>query len=79
VGTDYSVNIHDDSYAGDPVVLTGGTQPFPTSENYQYDFLMPVRISTGSISVINTGDLSALLPMRPKDRFVTLTSGNTIL
>lgn len=78
-GTDYSVNIHDDSYAGDPVDLIGGAQPFTTSEDHQYDFLMPVRISTGSISVINTGDLSALLPMRPKDRFVTLTSGNTIL
>lgn len=77
--TDYSVNIYDSSYSDNPVDLIGAAQPFCTTENYQYDLLMPVRISTGYIKVINTGDLSDLLPMTPKDRFVTLTSGATTL
>lgn len=78
-GTDYSVNIYDETYSGNPVDLKGGARPFETGENYDKNIIMPVRISTGYIKVINTGNLTDVFPMTPKARYVTLTSGNDTL
>lgn len=78
-GTVYNVNIYDATFSGTATELTGAAHPFVTSEDQNNDPTNPVRISTGYINIINTGDLSALFPVAPKDRFVTLTSGDTTL
>ena len=78
-GTVYNVNIYDASFSGNAANLTGAAHPFVTSEDSSNDPLCPVRTSSGYINIVNTGDLSALIPTTPKARFVTLTSGNTTL
>ena len=79
-GTDYSINIYDATYSGStPVELTGAANPFETQEDSNDDVLKPVRISTGTISLVNINGLNDLIPATPKARFVTLTSGNTTL
>ena len=78
-GTAYVVNIYDSTYSGTPIQLTGAAEPFVTMENDNNDILEPVRFSTGYINIVNTGSIAGLMPTTPKARFVTLTSGNTIL
>ena len=78
-GTSYTLNIYEEGYTGSAVNLTAAAAPFVTSENNSTDILEPVRISTGTISIINEGNLSGLLPATPKARRVTLVSGNTTL
>ena len=80
-GTSYSVNIYDSSYSGTPLELTGDITPFETAYDIADDPLVPVRISTGNINIINTGTKSedSIMPTAPKDRFVTLTSNNVTL
>ena len=69
----YSVNIYDATYTGTPVELTGAAVPFETQEDGDEDMLTPVRVSTGTLRLINVGSLDALIPMTPKARPVTLT------
>lgn len=78
-GTDYVVNIYDSTYTGTPVELTGADEPFFTAENNSNDILEPIRYSTGYINIVNNGEAAAIAPMSPKARFVTLTSGNTVM
>lgn len=78
-GTDYSVNIYDATYTGTPVELTGAANPFETVEDNGGDVMTPVRLSTGTLRLVNTNGLDALIPMTPKARFITLTNGNTTL
>ena len=73
-GTSYSVNIYDAAYSGNtPTELVGAAVPFETIENNGVDVMSPVRLSTGTLRVVNTNDLSDLMPQTPKGRPVTLT------
>lgn len=78
-GTAYTLNVYDATYSGSAVTLTAAAMPFVTNEDNSTDILEPVRISTGTINIINRGDLAGLLPSTPKARRVTLTSGNDTL
>ena len=78
-GTAYTLNVYDATYSGSAVTLTAAATPFVTNEDNSTDILEPVRISTGTINIINRGDLAGLLPATPKARRVTLTSGNDTL
>lgn len=69
----YSVNIYDATYTGQPVELTGAAAPFETQEDGDEDMLAPVRISTGTLRLINMNTIDALIPATPKARPVTLT------
>ena len=69
----YSVNIYDATYTGSPVELTGAAAPFETQEDGDEDMLAPVRISTGTLRLINLNTIDALIPTTPKARPVTLT------
>lgn len=78
----YSVNIYDATYTGSPVELTGAAAPFETQEDSDEDILAPVRISTGTLRLINLNTIDALIPTTPKARPVTLThteGGTTIV
>ena len=73
-GTSYSVNIYDAAYSGNtPTELVGAAVPFETIESNGVDVMSPVRLSTGTLRVVNTNDLSDMMPQTPKGRPVTLT------
>ena len=79
-GTDYAINIYDATYLGStPVEITGAANPFETQETNTDDVLEAIRLSTGTISLVNINGLNDLIPATPKARFVTLTSGNNTL
>ena len=78
-GHDRCVNIYVNGYTGAITQLIPSDKPFVTNEVEDDDLLTPVRYSTGYISVINQGGLNNIMPTMPKDRFVTLTEGNTVL
>lgn len=69
----YSVNIYDTQYSGAIVELTGSAEPFVTEETDDDDLMVPIRYSTGTLSLINTGNLDGLFPPTYTGRKVTLT------
>ena len=87
-GTDYTVNIYDSTYSGQPIVLKGGAQPFTTQEDDNDDMFTPIRTQTGYLRIVDDGkdangntlsasdDWKALLPSTDTDRPVTLTNGS---
>ena len=81
-GNVYSINIYDSSWpaSSSAVILTGATTPFATDEGSETDLLKPSRVSSGSFTVIDEGNLSGIMPTSYKQRKVTLTdqSGSTI-
>lgn len=79
LGDAYVVNVYDDTYSGDPVILTGGASPFTTSEENGKDIFIPVRYQTGYLNVIDEGNLDGLFPPTPEARPVTLTKNNVIM
>ena len=78
-GTDYMVNIYDSTFSGEATTLTGTSNPFVTTETSSDDIMAPVRISTGEINIVNTGNLDGILPTTPKARYVTLVTGGNIV
>lgn len=86
-GTVYTVNIHDSTYSGDPIVLKGGAQPFTTQEDDNDDMFTPIRTQSGYLRIVDDGkdangnafDWKSLIPYTDTSRPITLTSGNTVL
>lgn len=66
--TRYRIDIYAEGYSGTPIQLTGGAQPFTTSENDDKNFFAPVRSQTGTIQVCtrmpngSTLDVKSLMP-----------------
>ena len=83
-GTDYTVNIYDSDYSGNPIPLKGGAEPFVTQEDDDEDMFAPIRTQSGYIRIVddgldangNTFNWKNLLPTTDIDRPVTLTNGN---
>jgi len=73
-GTSYQVNIYEEGYDGNVVVLKGGAQPFVTEESDDTDAFLPIRSSSGYISVIceNAELVNQILPVNVHDRYVEL-------
>lgn len=86
-GTDYTVNVYDDSYTGTPVVLKGGAQPFSTEENNDEDPFVFVREQSGHIRIVDDGlteggsifSWEDMVPQTDLDRPVTLTAGGQVV
>lgn len=86
-GTDYTVNIYDAAYSGNPIPLKGGAEPFVTQEDDDEDLFQPVRTQSGYIRIVDDGkdangnafNWKDLVPSTDVDRPVTLTSGNVVL
>ena len=86
-GTDYTVNIYDSTYSGNPIILKGGAQPFTTQESDDDDEFIPIRTHTGYLRIIDDGldangnafNWKTLLPATDTDRPVTLTAGGTVV
>ena len=84
-GTDYTVNIYDQTYTGSPIRLKGGAQPFVTEEDSDDDPFTPIRIQTGHLRIVDDGfaadgvtpfDWKDFVPMTDHSRPITLTDGN---
>ena len=81
-GTDYTVNIYDANYSGNPIPLKGGAEPFVTQEDDDEDMFLPVRTQSGYIRIVDDGkdangnafNWKDLLPSTDVDRPVTLTA-----
>ena len=80
--TDYTVNIYDDQYSGNPVVLKGGAEPFSTQEDTDEDLFEPIRTQSGYLRIVDDGfaadgttpfDWHTFIPSTDTDRPVTLT------
>lgn len=81
-GTDYTVNIYDDTYSGIPVVLKGGAEPFTTQEDNDENLFIPIRTQSGYLRIVDDGyaadgttafDWHDILPATDTSRPVTLT------
>ena len=73
-GTPYQIDIYEPNYSGSVVVLKGGAQPFVTQETDDEDAFLPIRSSSGYISVICESQslVDAILPVNVHDRYVEL-------
>ncbi len=50
-GNRYRVDIYDEGYSGNPVVLKAGDTPFTTKEDDSDDFFAPIRTQTGTLQI----------------------------
>ena len=87
-GTDYTVNIYDSTYSGEPIILKGGAQPFTTQEDDNDDMFTPIRTQSGYLRIVDDGkdangnplsasdDWKSMVPSIDTDRPVTLTESN---
>ena len=73
-GTPYQIDIYEPNYSGSVVVLKGGAQPFVTQETDDEDAFLPIRSSSGYITVICESQslVDAILPVNVHDRYVEL-------
>lgn len=84
----YTVNIYDDDYSGNPVVLKGGAEPFTTEEEDSENQFAEIRTQTGYLRYVDDGfaadgitavNWKDILPETDTDRPVTLTdSGGNV-
>ena len=51
-GTPYQVDIYEEGYQGSVIVLKGGAQPFITQETEDEDAFLPLRTSSGYITIV---------------------------
>lgn len=72
--TPYQVNIYEEGYQGNVVILKGGAQPFVTEELDDPDAFLPIRTSSGYITVIceSASLVNDILPVNVHDRYVEL-------
>ena len=77
-GTDYVVNIYDESGAS-AVTLTGGAEPFTTQEDDTDDMFTPIRTQTGYLRLVDTGSVNwrDIMPQNDLQKPVTLTVAGT--
>lgn len=76
-GTQYAVNIYEQSYSGSVVQLTGSASPFTTQEEDDDDYFAPVRVQTGYLRVIDYDGtlLEQIIPANNTQRLVRLYYG----
>ena len=79
-GSDLRLNIYDQT-GESQVELIPAAEPFVTQEDDDEDAFAFIRTQTGSIRVIDTGDVNwrSIMPANDLQKPVTLTNGNTVL
>ena len=72
--TAYRVDIFEEDYEGEPVVLLGGAQPFVTQEDNDSDLFLPVRTSSGYLNIIveDYALVDSIVANDTHDRYVEL-------
>ncbi len=73
-GTDYRLCIWEDGYTGDEVTLEPAADPFTTEEDGDEDVFTPVRTQTGTIRILDTGEVNwrSIMPLNDLQKPVTL-------
>ena len=73
-GTPYQVDIYEEGYQGSVVAIKGGAQPFVTEEIEDEDAFLPLRTSSGYITIVceDAALVDAILPNEVHDRYVEL-------
>lgn len=74
----YNLNIYDENYEGQPIILKGADEPFVTDEDKEDDPFLAVRASSGHINIIveDADDIDGIFPQSITDRYVELTGNN---
>ena len=73
-GFDYRLCIWEDGYTGEAVTLEPAADPFITEEDGDEDVFTPVRTQTGSIRIVDTGEVNwrSIMPLNDLQKPVTL-------
>lgn len=66
------INIYEDDYTGDPIILEPASNAFTTEEDSSDDILQPIRSYTGYIRVIDNGNLGGLMPVNNTQHYIEL-------
>lgn len=74
-GDNFTINIYEEDYTGSIVTLKGGTEPFITDEENDNDIMLPMRTSTGNITIIAEDHLD-IFATGTQSNYVTLTKGS---
>jgi hypothetical protein len=56
------VDIYEDGWSSDPIILTAGQDPLETEWDDTQDIMTPLRTGSGNLRVINEGNLDGLMP-----------------
>lgn len=56
------VDIYEDGWSLEPIVLTAGRDPLETEWDDSQDIMTPLRMGSGNLRVINEGNLDGLMP-----------------
>lgn len=76
-GDDYVVNIYDDSYTGTPVEIKGASTPLVIEEDNDTSAFVPVRSSSGTLSIVAEQNIDDIYPSGYFDRKVEVLKNGT--
>lgn len=72
------VDIYEDGWSSDPIMLTAGQDPLETEWDDTQDIMTPLRMGSGNLSVINEGNLDGLMPTNTFQHLVKVSVGGTV-
>jgi len=72
------VDIYEDGWSSDPIMLTAGRDPLETEWDDTQDIMTPLRMGSGNLRVINEGNLDGLMPTNTFQHLVKVSVGGTV-
>lgn len=69
------VDIYEDGWSSDPIILTDGQDPLETEWDDTQDIMTPLRMGSGNLRVINEGNLDGLMPTNTFQHLVKVSVG----
>lgn len=73
-----SVDIYEDGWGLDPIILTAGRDPLETEWDDSQDIMTPLRTGSGNLRVINEGNLDGLMPTNTFQHLVKVSVGGVV-
>lgn len=72
------VDIYEDGWGLDPIILTAGRDPLETEWDDSQDIMTPLRTGSGNLRVINEGNLDGLMPTNTFQHLVKVLVNGTL-
>ena len=72
------VDIYEDGWSSDPIILTAGQDPLETEWDDTQDIMTPLRMGSGNLRVINEGNLDGLMPTNTFQHLVKVSVGGIV-
>lgn len=72
------VDIYEDGWSSDPIILTAGRDPLETEWDDSQDIMTPLRTGSGNLRVINEGNLDGLMPTNTFQHLVKVSVGGIV-